>query len=122
MMMTRITSWLNRTAQHGAMDIALQDTELGTYSYEGGDGHVDFEDDLSSAREAVIMARELTPAYTHPHLDRALSHVATAITSEGSIDDRLHVMRKAADAVREAHWALMARCDAYRVLETELVG
>jgi hypothetical protein len=31
MMITKIASWLNRTAQHGAMDIALQDTELSTY-------------------------------------------------------------------------------------------
>src|SRR4051794_35730862 len=104
------------------MDIALQETELNTYSYEGPGSRLNFLRDTVSAHSALVTARTLTPAYAHPHLDRALRHVDAAMTSEGSIDDRLHIMRKAADAVREAHWALMARCDEYRVLETELVG
>jgi hypothetical protein len=38
MMRTRIASWLNRTAQCGAMDIALQTTELNICAYDGPRG------------------------------------------------------------------------------------
>lgn len=116
MMMTRIASWLNRTAQHGAMDVAQQDTELNTYAYNGQGGHLDFLRDVICARSAVVIAHGLVPAYAQADLDLALRSIDAAAIS-GEVDDGLYAMSDAAESVRRAHRALLARCSEYRALE-----
>ena len=62
MMRTKLNSWLRRTVMHGAMDLALQATEVNAYCYDGQDGRRRLNADVADASEAVHTARDLTPA------------------------------------------------------------
>ena len=116
MMRTKLNSWLRRTVMHGAMDLALQATEVNAYCYDGQDGRRRLNADVADASEAVHTARDLTPAWAHPDLDRALRHIDTAMTGD-DVDSRLYAMLDAAAALRRAHQSLLVRCADYRAQE-----
>jgi len=115
-MRAKLDSWLRRAAQYGAMDLALQATELNIYCYDGRDGHRRLGQDVTDAGEAVHTARDLIPAWAHPELDQALHHIDTAMVG-GKVDDRLYEMSAAAAAVQRAHQILLAWCEDYRTME-----